>query len=98
MPVRPTTSVELEALLVIDTLPDTFPAAVGAKVIVNAVWVPAFNVTGRLNPEREKPAPKTEAFEMATGTLPVFVRVIVCGALSPTKTLPKETFVGLADS
>jgi hypothetical protein len=98
MPVRPTTSVELEALLVIDTLPDTFPAAVGAKVTVNAVFAPAFKVTGRLNPLREKPAPETDAFEMATGTLPIFVRVIVCGALPPTNTLPKETFVGLADS
>jgi hypothetical protein len=85
-------------LLVIDTLPDTFPAAVGAKVTANAVLAPAFNVTGVLNPLREKAAPTTDALEMATGTPPVLVRVIVCGALPPTNTLPKETFAGLADS
>jgi hypothetical protein len=44
------------------------------------------------------PAPVMVAWEMLTGTLPVFVTVRLCVLLFPTETFPKLTLVELADS
>lgn len=96
MPLKPITSVEFEALLVIDTLPDAAPVAVGLKVAVNVVFAPAFTVCGVLRPLMVNPVPETDPFDMVTATLPLLVSVISCAPLLPTNTLPKATGEGLA--
>lgn len=88
----------MEALLVRDTLPEALPVAVGAKLTVNVELAPAFSVRGALKPLRLNPVPDTDAFEIVRATLPVLLRVITCGSLPPTRTLPKATLPGLADN
>jgi hypothetical protein len=45
-----------------------------------------------------KPAPVTVTWEIATATVPVFVKVSVCRLLDPVATLPKLKLVALATS
>ena len=50
---------ELVALLVMETLPETLPAAVGANAIEKEVDWPAARVTGSERPLTVKPLPVT---------------------------------------
>ena len=60
-----------------------------------AAW-PGFNVIGKVPPEIAKPAPVTAAALTVTGTVPVEVKVIGCGAAAVfTTTLPNAKLVAL---
>ena len=76
MPLKAITSVEFDALLVIDMLPDAAPVAVGAKVAVNVELASAFSVSGVLRPLSVNPVPEMDPFEIVTATLPLLVSVI----------------------
>jgi len=71
------------------------PAVVGSNCTVSvATWL-GFNVTGKVTPDIENPAPVTVAALMVTDEVPVEVRVSDCvaGTLSPT--LPNAMLVAL---
>jgi hypothetical protein len=76
------------ALLTTDMLPLAAPADVGAKVAVNEALLPAPIFIGIVAPLMLNPAPDTVVCVTVRVALPEFVRVIVCGALLPTATLP----------
>lgn len=98
VPLKPTTRVEFDALLVIDTLPDAAPVVAGLNSAVKVELAPAFSVSGVLKPLSENPVPEIEPFEMVTATLPLFVSVMSWELLAPTATLPKAKGEGLAAS
>jgi hypothetical protein len=84
------------ALLAIEMLPLTLPAAVGAKPAVNDALCPALIVTGAVIPLMPNPVPETFAAEIVTFAVPVFFNVTVTDPLLPTCTLPKLTLAELA--
>jgi hypothetical protein len=84
------------ALLVIEMLPLTLPAAVGAKPAVNATLAPAATVCAE-SPVWLKPAPVTLACVIVRLAVPVFFKVIACELFVPTTTLPKLTLDGVTD-
>jgi hypothetical protein len=59
VPESDTVAGELLALLTTDRLPVTLPVAVGAKLAVKVVLLPALRVKGREMPANLKPAPAT---------------------------------------
>jgi hypothetical protein len=61
------------------TLPLTAPLTLGAKVAVNGVLWPGFNVTGKLSPLKLNPAPLALAAEMVRLDPPELVRVPLSG-------------------
>jgi len=69
-------------------LPVTFPAFVGSKVSDNFTVPDGVIVFGKPGPAKANPAPETDAFEIVTLTLPVFVTVTDFVTLLPTSTLP----------
>ena len=85
------------ALLVTETFPLALPDAVGAKVTVNEVVPPGLKVPA-VNPPSEKLVPETLAAETDTAAVPEFVSVTFVEPLLPTRTLPKLTLAGLAES
>jgi hypothetical protein len=87
---------EFDALLTIEMLPLTLPAAVGANFALNVVLSPAPKASGVVMPVLLKPAPVTVTAEMVTVALPPFVRVMVCELLVPVATLPNAVLVGVA--
>jgi len=62
---------------VIERLPETFPVAEGAKVIVKVVLCPPDNVKGSVGPLRVKPPPDAAICMSVIALFPEFVRVIV---------------------
>ena|ERR1700686_3457712 len=54
--------------------------------------------TEDITPTRLKPAPVTDALEIRTATVPVFVSVKVCELFEPGATFPKLKLVALAAS
>jgi hypothetical protein len=74
-------------------LPDALPAVVGANVTVNVVLAPAF--TDRAVRFVVNPVPVTDAAEMFSVAVPVFVSVTVLFELPPTLTVPNATGDGL---
>ena len=95
-PAKLTTSGEFGELLTIETLPERFPADVGANFAVNDVDCPAVRVAGVASPLMLNAAPDTFACEIEMLADPEFVNVIDDEPLAPTMTLPKFTFTGLA--
>jgi hypothetical protein len=89
---------EFGALLTIEMLPLTLPAAVGANLALNVVLSPAPSVSGVVIPVLLKPAPVTVTAEIVTVAVPPFVRVMVCELLAPVATLPNAAVVGVAAS
>ena len=68
----PISTLGLDALLAMDTLPASVPAAAGLYVTVRfAVW-PAANVIGAVIPETLTPVPEIVNLEIAVGSPPVF--------------------------
>ena len=65
------------ALLVIETVPVSVPAATGLYVTVKLVACPAANVMGAVKPETLTPAPENDSLEIAALALPVFVTFTV---------------------
>jgi len=77
-------------LAVIETLPVTAPAAVGANFTVNTALWPAFTVVGSVSPLTENPDPLAASCVMVSVTVPVFDTVNVCVVDDPVATLPNE--------
>jgi hypothetical protein len=82
------------ALLLIEMLPVTLPADVGANFTGTVTLAPALIVCAP-NPVKLNPVPEGVALVMLRAPLPDFVRVTFCEALLPTATLPNGTLVGL---
>lgn len=88
--------VGLLAVLVIRTLPETAPTLVGANCAVKLVLWFAASTSGTDSPDALNPVPLALIAEIVALIFPVFVKVIVCGLLLPTDTLPNATLPGLA--
>jgi hypothetical protein len=69
------TSVELDAVEVIVTLPLAAPVVVGVNVTLKLMLCPAVSVTGAVIPLRLNPLPLIAACEIVTLGPPVFVMV-----------------------
>lgn len=80
------------------TLPLAAPPAVGAKLTVNDVLCPAFNVNGKLSPLKLNPAPLALAAEIVRLLPPVLVSVSGKLDVLPVCTLPNAMLAGLAVS
>ena len=61
----------------IERLPEAFPIAVGAKLVVKVMLCPAANVIGSDGPLKLKPAPDAAAWVTVDGAVPEFVSVRV---------------------
>ncbi len=96
LPVSGTVTVPSLAELLIVMLPEAEPAVVGANVAVKLVLCPAAIVFGVEKPLMLNPVPDATTWDTVALALPVFVKVIVCGLLLPTCTLPKFTLPGFA--
>ena len=78
IPLRLTAAVGVVAeLLVMVRLPEAAPTVVGLNWTVSVIACFGFKVTGKLAPERVKPAPLMAAAVTCTGAVPVEVRVTV---------------------
>ena len=62
-----------DALLVTDTVPDAFPAVVGANLTDRVTWLDAGTVVGVVTPLTVKPVPVTPTPVICTALVPVFV-------------------------
>jgi hypothetical protein len=98
VPERGMLSVGFEALLVIDTFPESLAAAPGVNVTVKLALCPGCIVSEGVRPVMLKPAPVNVAAEMTAAAVPPFVRLTVCDCGVPTCTLPKFTLAGFADN
>ena len=83
------------ALFVIETLPVTLVAVVGAKVTVNVLVSPGLIVFGA-RPAMVKPVPVMVVAVIETGAVPELVKVTGTVAELPTRTFPKGMLAGLA--
>ena len=72
VPLTPIEMLGSDALLAIDTLPASVPAAVGLYVTVRFAVCPAANVIGAAIPETLTPAPEIVILEIAAASPPVF--------------------------
>jgi hypothetical protein len=97
-PLKETVIGELGPLFMIDTVPLTLPAELGANFAVNEVLWPAVSVKGVVIPLTLKPVPEAVACEIVRLAVPEFFSVIVCEPLLPTFTDPKFTVEGVAPS
>jgi hypothetical protein len=98
LPASEATVGELYALLLIETLPDALPAAVGANCALNVLDCPGARENGKVNPLMPKPAPITLPCEIFKLAVPEFVRVTVWALAVPTATFPKLTLLGEIES
>lgn len=96
VPLRAIDAVGLLAVLVIRMLPAAAPTVVGANCALKLVLWFAASVNGTDRPVALKPVPVALTAEMVALVFPLFVKVIVCGLLLPSDTLPNATLPGLA--
>ncbi len=85
----------VDDVLLIVNAPVTAPAVVGANFTVSVSVCLGFSVTGKVDPETEKPEPPIVAELTFTAAVPLDVSVTVCVGLDPTATLPKLKLLGL---
>ena len=83
-PVPARFTVVVVALLVTLMLPVTAPAALGPNFVVKVMLCPAFNVSGKFNPEKLNAAPLNDADISFTLVPRPFLIVTSCVALLPT--------------
>ena len=95
VPLSETALGELGVLLVITTLPDKLPAAVGANNVVNVVLCPAASVAGVFKPLTLKPEPLAAICAIVTQAVPAFVTVKLCDLVWPSTMLPKLKLAGV---
>jgi hypothetical protein len=98
IPVKETEIGELEALLVIERLPEIVPSEAGEKLTVSVDELPALIVAGNVIPLSENAEPATEVAETVRSALPELLIVTVIVPLLPTATFPKFTVVLLRAS
>src|SRR5260370_22073325 len=77
LPASEATVGELYALLLIETLPDALPAAVGANCALKVLDCPGARENGKVNPLMPKPAPMTPPCEIFTLAVPELVKLTV---------------------
>jgi len=96
VPLNPTVvALPVEELLVITRLPLMSPAPPGVKLTFNTIDWPGSNVTGRVAPVTERPAPLAVAAEIVTGRSPLEVKVRGRVESPPMATFPKDRLSGL---
>ena len=98
IPLKPIRSGEPGALLATEILPAAVPDEAGENFVVKEALCPAFMVVGTDKPLIVKPVPEAAACEIVMLTVPEFVNVIGADPLPPTRTLPKSTLQGFAES
>ncbi len=98
LPVREATVGVLYALLLIETLPDALPAAVGTNCALKALDCPGARENGKVNPLILKPAPVTLPCVILKLAVPELVKVTVWALAVPTATFPKLTLLGVIES
>jgi hypothetical protein len=98
LPASEATVGELYALLLIETLPDALPAAVGANCALKVLDCPGARENGKVNPLMPKPAPVTPPCEIFKLAVPELVKVTVWALAVPTATFPKPTLLGVIES
>ncbi len=84
----------LDALLVIESAPDSVAVEVGLKVAVTVALCPAFSEAGTVIPDTVTPVPETDIPEIVAVAVPEFVIFTLCVAEEPIETLPKLIDVG----
>jgi hypothetical protein len=89
VPASDATTLPLEELLDIVTVPLTLPADDGVKTTLNVALWPAETATGRLGDVSENCGVLNVAPVTVTEAFPLFVAVTVNVLLFPTTTLPK---------
>ena len=97
VPLRATVAGEFGALLAILTVPERFPAVVGANTALNVEVAPGASVVA-LSPFTEYPAALMLTCEIVNVAVPEFVIVNACDFVCPSTTLPKLKLVGLTDN
>lgn len=85
------------ALLTIEMLPDTLPAAAGLNEAVNVALWPAGIVAGLERLASVKAVPTVVTWEIVKSAVPVFARSIDWLTLVPTPTLPKLIVAGVME-
>jgi hypothetical protein len=80
---------EFVASLVMDTLPVTAPAVVGANCTLTVADWFGVSISPAVTPVALNPAPITFTFEMVTLALPLLVSATLSELLLPSLTLPK---------
>ncbi len=98
LPAREATAGDLYALLLIETLPDALPGAVGVNCALKVLDCPGARENGKVNPLIPKPAPVTLPCEILKLAVPELVKVTVCALAVPTVTFPKLTLLGAIES
>lgn len=98
LPVRDATVGELCALLLIETVPDAPPGAVGANCALKVVDCPGARESGKVSPLMPKPAPVALPCKILKLAVPEFVKVTDWALAVPTITFPKLTLLGVIES
>ena len=75
VPVREIITGEWKPSMVIVTVPDTLPAAVGANTALRVAVAPTSKVNGAVIPFTLKPVPETTMVEIGTAAVPVLVKL-----------------------
>ena len=84
-----------QSSLTIDTVPLSFPAAVGEKLTLKVVLCPEGITTAELIPVMAYPVPLTVACFRFTSLPATFEIVTVCVLVEPAGVLPKDTVEGV---
>lgn len=98
VPVKVMVTGEWSLSVVIVTLPDALPAAVGANTAFRVAVAAAFNVKGVVIPFTLKPIPLTAIIDMGTDVVPGLFKMIDFVLLLPMLKLPKLTDVGFTSN
>jgi hypothetical protein len=96
VPVKKIVSGECSRSVVIVTVPDALPAAVGANTALSVAVAAGFNIRGAVIPFTLKPDPLTAMLEIWMAAVPVLLKTMGFVELLPMLTLPKLTDVGFA--
>lgn len=95
LPARSTVTRESSAVLVIEIVPDKFPAVAGLNVARNETLLPGDTVSGTAKPETLNPAPVVDTFVIFTLALPDTWSSKGSVASPPTTTSPKLPEAGV---
>lgn len=95
VPDQPMASEVSEALLLMVSAPEAFPAEEGLNIALTLAVAPAARVAGVLRPEMVMPEPEAVTEEMVIEVEPEFLICIVCVDSEPTFTSPKLTEAGV---
>jgi hypothetical protein len=98
VPVKVMVTGEWSLSVVIVTLPDASPPAVGANTAFRVALAAPFNVKGVVIPFTLKPVPLTAIIDIGTDVVPGLFKMIDFVLLLPMLKLPKLTDVGFTSN